>query len=95
LSFFERIIYSFYTSENFSVKTLNFAYMSWTYHYILLLYNKQMADKRGFYILYLILLKNEPPIGQKTIQGDFMFLSTFVKKWAEKIAKFWNLKSKV
>jgi hypothetical protein len=34
----------------------------------------KMADKRGFYVFYLILLKNEPQIGQRPIKGDSMFL---------------------
>jgi hypothetical protein len=34
--------------------------------------NRPKADKGGYYILYSILLKNEPQIGQKPIKGDFI-----------------------
>jgi hypothetical protein len=42
--------------------------------------NRPKADKGGFYICNLILLKNEPQIGGKPIKGDFIFVFIFVDK---------------
>jgi hypothetical protein len=39
------------------------------------------ADKRRFYVLYLIKLKNEPQIGWRPIKGDSMFWFNLVEKW--------------
>jgi hypothetical protein len=33
--------------------------------------NRSKADKTGFHVLYLILLKNEPQIGRRPIKWDF------------------------
>jgi hypothetical protein len=43
------------------------------------------ADKKGFYILYLILMKNESQIGRRPIKKDilswiFNFVFNFVEK---------------
>jgi hypothetical protein len=40
----------------------------------------QSAYQGGFYISYLILFKNEPQIGRRTIKRDFKFLYNFVEK---------------
>jgi hypothetical protein len=32
-----------------------------------------MADKRGFYVNYLMLLQNEPQIGRRPIKGSIIF----------------------
>jgi hypothetical protein len=40
--------------------------------------NYPKADKKGFYVFYLILLKNEPQIGRRPMKGDFLF--NFVEK---------------
>jgi hypothetical protein len=56
----------------------------WRYHQIFKLYflfnfiekwasNRPKADKRGFYVNYLILLKNEPQIGSRPIKRDIIF----------------------
>jgi hypothetical protein len=38
------------------------------------------ADKKGFYVYYLILLKNEPKIRQRPIKEDIIFVFNFVEK---------------
>ena len=43
-------------------------------YFILLLRSpKSKADERGFYIKYLILLKNESTIGRRPMEGDLLF----------------------
>ena len=48
------------------------------------------ADKRGFYVYYLIVLKNKPKIGRRPIKGDFMFFIQFCWEMNRKIVKFWG-----
>ena len=49
--------------------------------------NRPKADKRGFYVNDLILLKNEPQIGRKPIKEDIIFSIEFCQKISPKSAE--------